>query len=114
MALAFRASATVEAEGVGYPVLINDVEMGRFSESVLTSTFGPDQVSPVTHPYMTAEDFAYYLQKVPGAFLFLGNDTPDAVDPPSLHSPHFVFNDDALVVGMESLATIARDFLEAR
>jgi len=111
VAQAFRASATVETEGPGYPVLINDVAMGEFAQSAACKAFGTEQLIPVTHPYMTAEDFAYYLQKVPGAFLFLGNDTPEATDPPSLHSPRFVFNDAALPVGMEGLATIAEEFL---
>jgi hippurate hydrolase len=111
VAQAFRASATVESEGVGYPVLINDTAMGEFAQKSVTAAFGATRVQPVTHPYMTAEDFAYYLQAIPGAFIFLGNDTVDAADPPSLHSPHFVFNDDALPVGMETLATVARDFL---
>ncbi len=111
VAQAFRATAHVESEGPGYPVLINDVAMGELAQTAAKGAFGSEQVIPVTHPYMTAEDFAYYLQKVPGAFIFLGNDTPDALAPPSLHSPRFIFNDEALAVGMESLATVAEEFL---
>ncbi|MCF6287395.1 MAG: amidohydrolase [Candidatus Hydrogenedentes bacterium] len=114
VAQAFRASAQVEMEGAGYPVLINDTAMGKFAQAAATAAFGAEHVQPVTHPYMTAEDFAYYLQKVPGAFIFLGNDAPNTVDPPSLHSPRFIFNDDALAVGMETLASVAVDFLVDR
>jgi len=108
---AFRASACVESEGAGYPVLLNDAAMAQLARAAAAKAFGPHNVVPVSHPYMTAEDFAYYLRKVPGAFIFLGNDTPDVTEPPSLHSPRFVFNDDALAVGMETFAAVALEFL---
>lgn len=111
VAQAFRAEARLETEGAGYPVLVNDGAMGTLAQDVAAACFGDDHVAPVTHPYMTAEDFAYYLQAVPGAFIFLGNDTPEASDPPSLHSPRFIFNDEALPVGMEMLASVAMRYL---
>lgn len=111
VARAFRAGATVDSEGVGYPVLINDVAMGTFAQETARTVLGPERVIPVTHPYMTAEDFAFYLQAVPGAFIFLGNDTPGATDPPSLHSPRFIFNDEAIPVAMETMASIAIRYL---
>lgn len=112
IALAFRAEAVMESEGAGYPPLSNDVAMGEFAQECARTQFGDDRVIPVTHPYMTAEDFAYYLRAVPGAFIFLGNDTPEAIDPPSLHSPRFVFNDEAIPVGIETLASIAVNYLD--
>lgn len=111
VASAFRAEATVESEGAGYPVLINDTTMSAFAQEVARQTLGDDHLIPVTHPYMTAEDFAYYLQAVPGAFIFLGNDTPGATDPPSLHSPRFIFNDNAIPVAMETMANVALHYL---
>lgn len=114
IASAFRAEAVVESEGAGYPPLSNDIAMGQFAQECARSQFGDDRVIPVTHPYMTAEDFAYYLRAVPGAFIFLGNDTADAVDPPSLHSPRFIFNDEAIPVGIETLASVAIKYLEEK
>lgn len=111
VARAFRAEATVETQGPGYPVLVNDAAMSAFAHETARRRFGESGVLPVPHPYMTAEDFAYYLQAVPGAFVFLGNDTPDATDPPSLHSPHFVFNDAAVPAGIKTLAYLASDYL---
>jgi hippurate hydrolase len=111
IARAFRAEATLESDGVGYPVLINDETMGHFAQDTARIHLSENNVAPVTHPYMTAEDFAYYLQAVPGAFIFLGNDAPGTDSPPSLHSPRFIFNDRALETGMETLAAIAVRFL---
>lgn len=112
IARAFRAEAWLETEGAGYPPLNNDHAMGRLAQEATRAQFGEEAIVPVTHPYMTAEDFAYYLRKVPGAFIFLGNDTLEAVDPPSLHSPHFVFNDDAIPVGIQTLSGVAIRYLE--
>lgn len=111
IARAYRAEAVMESEGAGYPPLSNDIAMGEFAQDCARAQFGEERVIPLTHPYMTAEDFAYYLRAVPGAFIFLGNDTPDAVDPPSLHSPRFVFNDEAIPVGMQTLTSIAINYL---
>lgn len=111
VASAFRAEASVESEGPGYPVLINDPGAAETVREVASRRLGEARVHPVTHPYMTAEDFAYYLQAVPGAFIFLGNDPPNAADPPSLHSPRFNFNDESIETGVEVLAGAAMDYL---
>jgi metal-dependent amidase/aminoacylase/carboxypeptidase family protein len=58
---------------------------------------------------MAGEDFAYYLQKVPGAFLLLGS-RPEGLMFPH-HSPHFGFNEQALVVGLAVWQETIRTFL---
>jgi len=60
---------------------------------------------------MVSEDFAFYLERAPGAFLFLGTRPVNQLDSPGLHSPRFDFNDDALPVAMEVLANLAARFL---
>jgi amidohydrolase len=112
-AAAFGATATVDLGEDGYPVLENDPKMAALARAALGDALGAAQVPPVTHPYMTAEDFAYYLQRVPGAFIFLGNRPADvpAGQAPTLHSPHFNFNDDALPHGVRALCAVATRFL---
>ncbi len=114
MARAFRAEAVVTFGESNYPPVNNDPAMAAFVRDTLATAMGSDAVYPVHHPYMTAEDFAFYLDTVPGAFIFLGNDAPDEADSPSLHSPHFNFNDAALPTGMELMARLAIDFLAQR
>ena len=41
-------------------------------------TLGPDRYFPVPRPSMGGEDFAYYLEKVPGCFFLVGVEPPDA------------------------------------
>jgi hippurate hydrolase len=111
LARAYRAEARIESEGPGYPVLINDPGAAETAREVAARRLGEARVLPVSHPYMTAEDFAYYLQAVPGAFIFLGNDSQVADDTPSLHSPRFNFNDECIATGVEVLAGTAMDYL---
>jgi metal-dependent amidase/aminoacylase/carboxypeptidase family protein len=71
--------------------------------------FGPgawDESAPRT---MGGEDFAYYLEKVPGAMLRLGL----GEQWPRLHSPEFDFNDEAIAAGIIAFAAIALDFCAA-
>jgi hippurate hydrolase len=110
VAAAFRAKANVSIlDEFGYPPLINDPAMADLARDVVRDFFGPEALANLPRPYMTAEDFAFYLQKVPGAMLLLGNAAPGQCPPP-LHTSRFDFNDDALPIGAEALARIALRF----
>ncbi len=90
----------------GYIPLVNDAGMVGFARGVAEGLFGPgtwDDASPRT---MGAEDFAYYLEKVPGALLRLGL----GEEWPRLHSPQFDFNDQAIETGIALLAGLALEF----
>lgn len=55
----------------GTPPLVNDREKAVFIETVIRNGFGED-VFTLVAPVMGGEDFSYYLQKKPGAFIFVG------------------------------------------
>lgn len=111
-ARAHNAEASVEFDGEPYPFLNNDPEMSDFVKDMVRQAFGDERLYEPKFAAMTAEDFAYYLQRVPGAFLFLGNNPDPASKYPGLHSPHFDFCDEALPTGIELLSTVALRFLE--
>lgn len=93
----------------GYIPLVNDAAMVGFARRVAEGLFGSgswDESSPRT---MGAEDFAYYLEKVPGAMLRLGLGD----EWPRLHSPQFDFNDEAIETGIALLAGLALEFSSA-
>ena len=46
---------------------------------------------------MAAEDFAWFLEKKPGAYVWIGNGSDE--DGGMLHSPHYDFNDTILPLG---------------
>lgn len=112
-ALAHRAEAQVHFGSEPYPFLFNDPETSTFADKVILETLGKEALYKPPHPSMAAEDFAFYLQKVPGTFLFLGNDPEPQMKTPTLHSPHFDFNDDAFPTGMELFCSLALQFLES-
>jgi amidohydrolase len=109
------AGATAEISyGIGYPATINDPALTERMVPTLRRVAGADQVklSALTG---TAEDFSFYLQKVPGMFFFLGV-TPKGVDPktaPTNHSPLFFADEAALPVGVRALTNLALDYLYA-
>ncbi|WP_367182627.1 M20/M25/M40 family metallo-hydrolase, partial [Thermococcus sp.] len=61
---------------------------------------------------MGAEDFAYYLQRVPGAFLALGirNEKKGIIYPP--HHPKFNVDEDVLYLGTAMEVALALEFLK--
>jgi amidohydrolase len=81
----------------GYPPLINPPGPTRVVAEGLGVELGRKNVVEVEHPLMGAEDFARYLERVPGTFLRLGVGIPER--PASLHSATFAPDDRALVVG---------------
>ncbi len=62
-------------------------------------------------PSMAAEDFAFYLQHRPGAFVWIGNG--ELRDGAELHGPHYDFNDAILPVASGWMAEVARTALSA-
>jgi amidohydrolase len=89
----------------GYPPLLNSPGPTRVVAEGLGVELGRKNVTEVEHPLMGAEDFARYLERVPGTFLRLGVGIPER--PASLHSATFAPDDRALVVGATVLVTAA-------
>ena len=105
-AKAFGASCRFEYT-LGYPAVVNDAGMVDFATAVARRVLGEDCLQPF-EPIMGGEDFAYYLQKVPGAFLFLG--AGDGRVFPH-HHPAFDIDEKALPMGVHLLTSLALEFL---
>ncbi|MYZ45842.1 M20 aminoacylase family protein [Schauerella aestuarii] len=89
-----------------YPPLINWEKETEFAAQVAEEAFGKENVSRNIPAFMGAEDFSFYLEKVPGAYLFLGNGDGDhrekayeGMGPCQLHNSNYDFNDALLPVG---------------
>lgn len=97
----------------GYPALINDPAMSRLVANVCTRAIGQENVIYVK-PSMGGEDFAYYLQKVPGAFFRLGcrNEQKGIVQ--TFHNANFNIDEDVLPFGVEVFVRIIDEFLELK
>jgi hippurate hydrolase len=101
--------ATIDVEWfAGYPSVVNTVKETDFARSVAADVVGADKVHEFV-PTMGGEDFAYFLQAGPGAYIALGQAKTD--DAPGLHSPHYDFNDDVLPIGAAYWVRLAEKWL---
>lgn len=87
----------------GYIPLYNDKTAVAKARSIVSAAFGGEAWTDDQPPSMGSEDFAYYLEKVPGCLLRLGLGETW----PSLHNPGFDFNDETLERGVSLLVALA-------
>lgn len=97
----------------GYPVLLNDLKMSKLVADACSKGIGEDSVE-VLKPSMGGEDFAYYLQKVPGAFFRLGirNEVKGIIH--SYHSNLFNIDEEVLPLGVEMFVRIIDQYLDLK
>ena len=95
----------------GYPPLVNDVAMADMARRAAARIVGEENVL-TPPPLMPAEDFSYYLQRVPGAFASIGVGTPGAPRRAS-HSPTFMLDERALPLGVAYYIALVTDLLGA-
>ena len=91
----------------GYPPLVNDAASVALVTRAAARELGADAVKEVA-PLMGGEDFAYYLQHVPGAFALLG--MGDTLPNPH-HSARFDIDERMLPVGVRLMTAVALEML---
>jgi amidohydrolase len=102
---------TVEFQWIpGYPPTINDPAMADYVARVAKQTLGQSRFFPVARASMGGEDFAYYLEKVPGCFFLVGVEPMNCDGCPPLHSDRYDFTDAALAVGMRMFVELVRNY----
>ncbi len=84
----------------GYPVTVNDASAVA-SAAEAARALGV-KVDDTAKPIMPSEDFSYFLEERPGAYVFLGNG-----DSAMCHHPKYNFNDEAIPFGCSFFAEIA-------
>lgn len=104
---AYGATADLRYEK-GSPPVINDAGMVDFVEDVAGKIFGREMVEEIA-PVMGGEDFSYFLQKIPGAFLFFG--MGDRMPYPH-HHPAFDMDEKALPGATLLMAALALAYLD--
>ncbi len=83
-----------------YPPLINSAEQTALAVQAAALTVGAENVDADTPPITGAEDFAFMLEKKPGAYIMVGNGGDD--EPRGchhVHTPLYDFNDQILTTG---------------
>ena len=94
----------------GYPPLVNHEAMVDFVLDVTGKTLGKERIETID-PVMGGEDFAYFLQKIPGAFLFFG--MGDGMEF-SHHHPAFDLDEKALPQATLLMTSLALEYLGAK
>jgi|UniRef100_A0A7C3SIL5 amidohydrolase len=87
-----------------YPILRNDPRLSERAVDILRQVLGAKRVK-LHLPAMGSEDFAYFAQRVPAFYFFLGVRTPGSKGQ-ALHSPEFNPDEAALPIGLQAAAAL--------
>ena len=93
-----------------YPVLYNHPEQTAFCRQVLTDWLGEDGIALDATPETGSEDFAFFLEKIPGCYVFIGNGV-GSEGGCMVHNPGYDFNDRVLGTGASYWVRLAESFL---
>lgn len=94
------------------PVTYNDPVVTEKMVASLERAAGAENVIRI-NPDTGAEDFAYYQEKVPGMFFFVGA-CPPSVDPakaPSGHTPDFIIDEGSMLIGIRAFLNLTLDYM---
>lgn len=110
-AAGFGATCDVKIKH-GYPFIFNNEEITALAKTAATEFLGKENV--VDMPIrMTADDFAYFLQKTPGIFYRLGTTNPETNQPSAnQHTSKFDIDENALFTGMTYMSYLALTLLK--
>jgi amidohydrolase len=94
------------------PVTYNDPEISEKMVVALNRAAGESNVVRIP-PDSGGEDFAYFQQKVPGFFFFVGVCPPN-IEPskaPSHHTPDFMMDESGMITGLKGLINITLEYM---
>lgn len=91
----------------GTPPVVNPEPMTRVARAAVRAVLGEGALVPLGFVNLGGEDFAYYLERMPGCFLRVGAREPGGHPIPA-HSPEFVAAEESIFVGASVLAECAR------
>lgn len=92
-----------------YPPTVNTAREAEIARECLARVPGIAQVMTTLPPSMCAEDFSFFLEKLPGCYIWLGNGSE--ATPDMLHSPCYDFNDDILILGANYWVSLANKLM---
>ncbi len=95
----------------GYPPVINSPAETDIARRAAVEVVGEKGVMAMEYPSMGSEDFAFYLQKLPGCYVRFGARKQEEEYIP-LHSPAFDINEGVLKVGAAYFAAVAWEALK--
>ena len=109
VAAAMRADCACTYEW-GYSAVVNDPVMAGLVATVARAVVGPDNVVAF-EPTMGGEDFAAFLERVPGCFFFVGTRNDERGLVWGHHHPRFDVDETALPIGVEMFVQLVERYL---
>lgn len=106
VAATHRLEARVSLD-LGTPPLVNSPEAAGWARRAVAAVLGEDALVPLGLLNLAGEDFAHYLERIPGCFLRIGAREPGGEVVPA-HAPRFYAAEESLFVGAAVLAETAR------
>ncbi|MBC3208216.1 amidohydrolase [Pseudomonas sp. SWRI111] len=98
LAAAMGVRASLEFFQFGSPPVINNTEHAEHCVVAASAVAGRENVGTAVAPSMTGEDFAFMLERKPGAYIWIGNGSAERGC--SLHNPRYDFNDEIMPMGV--------------
>jgi amidohydrolase len=96
----------------GVPPAVNEAVSTAIVEAAATQVLGPEAVAQAPQS-LGAEDFAWYLESIPGSLVRLGTKTPGPGGHRDLHQATFDVDERAIGVGVRLMAATALAALRA-
>jgi amidohydrolase len=93
------------------PVTYNDPKLVAAMLPTFQRVLGAANVTE-PKPQMGAEDFSLFQQQIPGVFFFLGVSNKAKGITAMVHTPEFDIDEDALVIGVKTMANVLTDYLD--
>jgi hippurate hydrolase len=106
IAAAHGLTATVTLE-LGPPPIVNPARPAEWARVAVEALLGAEALVPLGITNMAGEDFAFYMERIPGCFLRIGAREPDGAVV-AAHTPRFHAAEGSLFVGAAVLASAAR------
>lgn len=107
-----RCTAEVEFFGKEHPTIpptTNDERIHQLGRQASSMIVGEENIK-LAPTYTASEDFAFYLEKVPGSFFLLGIQNEKVGSIYSAHSPHYFIDEDVLPIGAAIHAAFALSY----
>lgn len=103
----YSGSAYVMDVRRGLPVLVNDDDKTKQMQCFAEEVVGSANIFFLPHSNMGAEDFAYFSEKIPAVFTWIGAGNKEKGFTNFLHNPRFNFDENALMIGATLLCKTA-------
>jgi len=91
----------------GYPAVINNDATTSHMTHVAKSVLGDSAVHELSDPIMAGEDFAFYQQRIPGTFFFLGSGGESTGSIWPWHHPKYNADEECMKTGVRLMVELA-------